>query len=94
VVKCILNRKFAAGKPPDRRVCKECDLRVYCYNEKGKATIIPDTEIQIERALGVPASFWNNLERNFQETLARMREEVIPFSSMNYMKNHLRFREE
>ena len=61
---------------------------------KGKAAIIPDTEIQLERALGVTASFWNNLERNFQVTLARLSEEVIPFSSMNYMKNHLRFREE
>jgi addiction module HigA family antidote len=37
---------------------------------KGKATITPDTAIQLERALGVPASFWNNLERNYQETLA------------------------
>jgi DNA helicase II / ATP-dependent DNA helicase PcrA len=34
VVKCILDRKFAVNKPPDRKVCKECDLRVYCSNEK------------------------------------------------------------
>jgi len=40
---------------------------------KGKAAIAPDTAIQLERALGVPASFWNNLERNYQETLARLR---------------------
>jgi DNA helicase-2/ATP-dependent DNA helicase PcrA len=33
VVKCILNRKFAFTKPPDRRVCKECDLRDYCKSE-------------------------------------------------------------
>jgi HTH-type transcriptional regulator / antitoxin HigA len=42
---------------------------------KGKAAIMPDTAIQLERVLGVPASFWNNLERNYQETLARLREE-------------------
>jgi|GEM_PF-2740120 CRISPR/Cas system-associated exonuclease Cas4 (RecB family) len=34
VVKCILNRRFEVIKPPERKVCKECDLRVYCLNEK------------------------------------------------------------
>lgn len=42
---------------------------------KGKAAITPDTAIQLERAIGIPASFWNNLERNYRETLARLREE-------------------
>ncbi len=39
---------------------------------KGKAAIMTDTAIQLERVLGVPASFWNNLERNYQETLERL----------------------
>jgi hypothetical protein len=34
VVKCILDRKFDVEKPPDRKVCKECDLRVCCKNER------------------------------------------------------------
>jgi len=33
VVRCILNRKFAVTKSPDRRVCEECDLRAYCKRE-------------------------------------------------------------
>ena len=41
----------------------------------GKAAITAETSLQLERVLGVPASFWNNLERNYQETLARLREE-------------------
>ena len=41
---------------------------------KGKAPISANTAIQLERVLGVPASFWNNLERNYRETLARIRE--------------------
>jgi addiction module HigA family antidote len=41
---------------------------------KGKAPITPDTALQLERVLGVPASFWNNLERNYQTDLARLRE--------------------
>lgn len=54
---------------------------------KGKAAIIPDTAIQLERALGVPASFWNNLERNFQETLARLREEEQLQSQIKWLKS-------
>ena len=42
---------------------------------KGKAAITPETALQLERVLGVPASFWNNLERNYQETLARINEQ-------------------
>lgn len=33
VVKCILNRQFTITKPPESKVCKECDLRAYCTKE-------------------------------------------------------------
>lgn len=42
---------------------------------KGKAAITAETALQFERALGVPASFWNNLERNYQEALAALKEQ-------------------
>jgi HTH-type transcriptional regulator/antitoxin HigA len=54
---------------------------------KGKTAIIPDTAIQLERALGVPASFWNNLERSYQETLARFREEDRLESQKQWLKS-------
>lgn len=41
---------------------------------KGKTAITPETALQLERVLGVPAGFWNNLERNYQETTARINE--------------------
>ncbi|MFB3887109.1 MAG: HigA family addiction module antitoxin [Thermodesulfobacteriota bacterium] len=41
----------------------------------GKAAITAETALQLERVLGVPASFWNNLERNYRESLARLKEE-------------------
>lgn len=41
---------------------------------KGLAPITPETAIQFERALGVPSQFWNNLERNYQNTKARIAE--------------------
>lgn len=40
---------------------------------QGKVAITRDTAIQLEKALGTPASFWNNLERNFKETRARLK---------------------
>lgn len=39
----------------------------------GKAAITPDTAIQLERALGISATFWNNLESAYREHLARER---------------------
>src|SRR4030042_355719 len=41
----------------------------------GKAAITAETALQLERVLGISASFWNNLERNYRETLARLEEE-------------------
>lgn len=41
---------------------------------QGKAAITPETALQLERVLGAPASFWNNRERNYRESLARHQE--------------------
>lgn len=41
---------------------------------KGKATITPATALQLERVLGVPASFWNDREQHYRESLARQAE--------------------
>jgi addiction module HigA family antidote len=40
----------------------------------GKAAITAETALQLEHVLGVPASFWNNLERNYREALASLKE--------------------
>jgi HTH-type transcriptional regulator / antitoxin HigA len=53
---------------------------------QGKAAITADTALQFERVLGVPASFWNNLERNYRETLARLREEEKLHSQTDWLK--------
>lgn len=39
---------------------------------KGKAPITPETALKFERVLHVPARLWNNLERQYQEDLARL----------------------
>lgn len=52
----------------------------------GKAAITAETALQLERVLGVPASFWSNLERNYQETLARLKEEKQLLSHKEWLK--------
>ncbi len=42
----------------------------------GSAAINAETAHKFERALGIPASFWNNLVRNYQESLARLKEKT------------------
>lgn len=40
-----------------------------------KAPISPAMAIKLERAIGMPAQYWLNLEANYQEALARLEEE-------------------
>ncbi|MFM9971157.1 MAG: helix-turn-helix domain-containing protein [Burkholderiales bacterium] len=39
---------------------------------KGKAQITPETAVQFERALGLPAAFWNQREAHYRGYLARV----------------------
>lgn len=36
----------------------------------GKTALTPETALQLERVLNIPARFWNSLERNYRESLA------------------------
>ena len=42
----------------------------------GKAAVTAETALQLERVLGIPASFWTKLESNYRETQARLKEEI------------------
>jgi addiction module HigA family antidote len=41
---------------------------------RSKTRITPTTALQLERVLGIPASFWNNLQRRFDEVEAALEE--------------------
>lgn len=58
-------------------LARRMDRPIKTINEivNGKAAITPDTAIQLERTLGISASFWNQLETLYREHLARQREE-------------------
>lgn len=38
---------------------------------KGKAPITTESALQLKKVLGIPASFWNNRERDYRSFLAR-----------------------
>lgn len=42
---------------------------------QGKTAITPETALQLELILGIPASFWLNREQQYKETLARIEQE-------------------
>lgn len=54
-------------------LARRMDRPLKTINEitKGKAAITPETALQLELVLGIPASFWNNLEVRYREYLAR-----------------------
>ena len=41
---------------------------------KAKAPLLPETAIQLERVLGIPARFWTTAEANYRQFLARQDE--------------------
>lgn len=58
-------------------LAKRIGLTTKTINEivKGKAPITAETAIKLEAVFGTPASFWSNLEAQYQETKARLSEE-------------------
>jgi HTH-type transcriptional regulator/antitoxin HigA len=53
---------------------------------KGKSAITPETALQLEQALGVPAAVWSGLESNYQLALATAREKERLQSFVHWLK--------
>jgi HTH-type transcriptional regulator / antitoxin HigA len=54
---------------------------------KGKASLTPDTALQLEKVLGIPASFWNNRESQYREILAKQEEQERLENQLDWLKN-------
>jgi len=52
----------------------------------GNASITFETALKLESATGVPARFWNNLERNFQERRARVVQRTRLAADLNWLE--------
>lgn len=53
---------------------------------KGKSPITPETALKLERVLGRPAHFWSNLERQYQDDLARQQERERLKANLSWLK--------
>jgi len=53
---------------------------------KGKSAITSETAIKLERAIGMPADYWLNLESQYQETQARLAEEAQLEHDLDWLK--------
>ena len=53
---------------------------------KGKAPILSETALQLERVLSIPARFWSNLEAQYRESLARQEERTRLRNTCNCLK--------
>ena len=53
---------------------------------KAKSSVTPETAIKLERALGMAAKYWLNLESNYQEILARQSEEEQLEKDLDWLK--------
>ena len=54
---------------------------------KGKTSITPETSIQFENVLGIPATFWNERQRLYDIYLARTAEQKLLSDSVKWLKN-------
>ena len=54
---------------------------------QAKSTITPETAIKLERALGMPADYWLNLESHYQEVVARLNEEAQLDRDLDWLKH-------
>ena len=53
---------------------------------KGKVAITPETAIQFETIFGMPASFWNNRQRQYDEFQARRKEQSRLASQVEWLQ--------
>src|SRR4051812_18759197 len=70
----LLEEALADRGMSQAEIARRMDRPVKTINEivKGKAAITPETAIQLERVLSIPASFWNNLETRYRAHLAEI----------------------
>lgn len=53
----------------------------------GNSSITPETAIRLERVLGVPASLWLNLQRQFDEAEQQYKERVALKANLSWVQN-------
>lgn len=70
----VLAEELAVRGMPQKELAARMGRPAQVINEiiKAKKAITPDTALGLEKALGIDAEFWTNLEANYRMTLARI----------------------
>lgn len=71
-----LAEQLETNNMSQKELANRIDVSKKHINEivNGKAPITAETAIKLEKVFSLPASFWTNLESNYRETLARLKE--------------------
>jgi HTH-type transcriptional regulator/antitoxin HigA len=55
---------------------------------KGKNPITPETALKFEKVLDIEASFWNNLQKNYDELVERNKERALMLKQVEIVKKY------
>ncbi len=69
----VLEEELEARGMTQKELAVRLGTPAHSINEiiKGEKSITPDTAVMLEKALGIHAQFWTNLEIDYRLTLAR-----------------------
>ena len=72
----VLEEELEAIGMTQKELAARLDRPPQVVNEiiRGKKTITPETALELEKVLGIPAPFWVNLEATYQMTIAMNRD--------------------
>ena len=86
----ILEEELEARGMTQKELAARLDRPAQAINEiiKAKKAITPDTAIGLEKALGIDAHFWTNLEGDYRMTLARNRDRDMLTANVKWLKDY------
>lgn len=75
----ILEEELGAVEMTQKELAARLDRPPQVVNEiiRGKKAITPETALELEKVLGIPASFWVNLETAYRMTIARIKDRDV-----------------
>ena len=86
----VLAEEIEARQMTQKELAARLGRPTQAINEiiNAKKAITPDTAIGLEKALGIDAQFWVNLETDYRMTLARNRDRDMLTTNVKWLKHY------
>lgn len=86
----VLEEELEARGMSQKELAARLDRPAQAINEiiKAKKSITPETAIGLEKALGIDAHFWTNLESNYRMALARNHEKQVLLDNVQWLNEY------